>query len=443
MSARSRRVGLLAAAVAGVLGVLAIAWMLREQQAAAEQPTPQPSASTPLDSPEDPEVPPAEPARWAVADWVEVDGGMPPDPGVLFRIDGMVDVGDEFVAWGRIPMPGRNQFNDMGAVFVSADGRSWRTIAVDHGVNAKNASEIVGVAAGPGGYLAFGGVCCDPETPAIWHSTDLVSWTRLMLETTADPPEFYPTAIVGGPDGWVAVGNFHSVPGGAIWASDDGDTWGIVMRVDGGPPGLAMADVAMTPDGPIAVGSVTAADGSFDGAVWKSTDGRAWERVAVDDPALVEEETQLLSVIPHVAGVYLSGIHGTTERRRDCEAGGGPAATSCAWGLEHGWVSVDGGWDRVDPAKQAGERPIEFRLIASGGPGLVLLGESSGEASPDTTLYTSPDGRVWTPVAPALPMGDDVAMGMAVRDREVVVIADAYGDDPEHPRYAVWVATAR
>jgi hypothetical protein len=158
--------------------------------------------------------------------------------------------------------------------------------------------------------------------------------------------------------------------------------------------------------------------------------------------------------VPHAGGFYVHGMHGTTEQRRACETLGsatpielGPPAlaTSCSWGTEHGWVSEDGlEWDRVDPAQAEAEHPVEFRLIEAGGPGLVLVGESSGEVIPDTNLFTSPDGRAWTAIEPMLPMGDDIAMAMAFLDeRELVVIADAYSDDPAHPEWAVWVATPR
>jgi hypothetical protein len=460
MGVGMRRLGLLATVLIASAIALVLFWQLGSQPAAqapsaerspASSPptTPSAAASGGLSAPEEP--PPGDGA-WAAADWELVDAAMP-SLDVLFRVDGMIDTGREYVAWGRVPMPGRNQFNDMGAVFISADGRAWQAFPIEHGVNGANASTIQGVAPGPGGYLAFGDVCCDPEAPAIWHSTDLVTWTRLMLEIDGNPRDFHVADLVGTDEGWVAVGGLDGEQGGGIWASDDGVRWESVLRVEDPAGGQTIVDVASSPEGPVAVGTVTDVEGTYDGAVWRSADGHEWERAGADDPALASDETQLISVVPHAGGFYVSGLQQTTEERRTCEAaamavphdlGPPPPATSCFLGSELAWVSEDGErWERIDPAQAPGDRPVEFRLIVAGGPGLVLVGESAGAASPDTTLYASPDGRVWSALDPALPIGNDVAMAMAVRGDEIIVVADTFADDPEQPRWAVWIASVR
>jgi hypothetical protein len=159
----------------------------------------------------------------------------------------------------------------------------------------------------------------------------------------------------------------------------------------------------------------------------------------------------LSSVVSHVGGLHVVGVQASTEERRNCEAMGmavpleaGPPApaTSCVFGREFAWISADGDtWEQVDPAAAAGLHPIEFRLISPGGPGLVLVGEASGPDSPDTTLFTSPDGRDWTPVAPPQPIGNGVGMAMVARDRQVVVVADHSGGGLS--RIQVWLATLR
>lgn len=441
MSQRTRRIALLAAVAVAAVLVLA---MLPDRTLPTADPTPA------LAGPEPPGIPPADPRAWADADWAPVEDALGVGP--LLRIDGLVDVGEQLVGWGRVPAPGRNQFNDMGAVFLSADGRSWRAVIVEHGVNAPSTSELYGVAAGPGGYLAFGNVCCEPEAGAVWHSTDLAQWTRLELGGDLDPTRFTVSGLAGSPDGWVAIGSSHDGTAGVIWASDDGATWELVLTVVDESSSPILADVAITPHGPIVVGTVTGPDGTYDGAVWTSPGWRAWERVGVDDPALVgAEETRLSSVVPHAHGIYMTGIHGPTEDRRRCEAigmaipieQGRPASeTSCGWGADHGWASADGKtWERFDPAEAAGEKPIEFRLIVAGGPGLVLLGESSEPDSPDATMFTSADGRSWTPVAPQVPMGDGTPQALAVRGRQVIAIADHF--DGEQLLWQVWVGTVR
>lgn len=92
-----------------------------------------------------------DPVPWAGVDWRKpLDPFAAADP-VPLRIDGLV-AGNGFVAgWGRVQTPGRNQFNDMGAVFVTRDGEHWRSIALDDGVGPQDTSEPYGETAGPDG----------------------------------------------------------------------------------------------------------------------------------------------------------------------------------------------------------------------------------------------------------------------------------------------------
>jgi hypothetical protein len=458
-AANVRRPLLIIASLAVVAGIgvsAAVVWTQRPPPADDADPvvvvSPSPSLSAAAPPPEPPEPAEADPGPWAHAEWEFVEEALRAEPDPLFRVSGMIDGGDQLVAWGMVPMPGRNQFNSMGAVFVSADGREWRVTPIEHGVNAASTSEIYGIARGPTGYLAIGTACCDPEARAFWHSADLERWTRQEIGGDLDATRFYVNEIAGGPAGWVAVGSDFDGTTGAVWASDDGATWDLVLEVQSGRPGLTLADVAMTPDGPIVVGTVDGPDGTYDGAVWASSDGRAWERVGADDPDLVGEgEVLLSSVVHHAGGLYVIGTRATTEEREFCESlgmaapleAGPPApALSCAFGRELAWISVDAEtWEQVDNEAAPGLRPTEFRLVKAGGPGLVLLGESSGPASPDTMLFTSPDGRAWTPVEPLDPIGNGVGTGLVVRDRQVIVVSDHSVGGPS--QFQVWLATVR
>ncbi len=398
-------------------------------------------------------IPVVDPEPWETLDWRSVDDAFAPDAPPLLRVDGLVAAGDLVVGWGRTPMEGRNQFNDMGAVFLSRDGISWRTVPIDHAVNQVSASELSGVAVGPGGLLAYGGVCCQPEQRAIWRSPDGNQWTRLEVGGDLDPTAHTVTSVVGTADGWVALGASLADGVGHVWRSTDGAAWESVLEVEGGAGSGPLADVTVTNDGLVAVGTVTGPDGTYDGGIWTSRDGRSWERVAPDDPALVGDgEAQLNAVVAHAGGLFVTGILGTTEQRLQCEQLGMVAslelrppatATSCVTGSEHHWVSRDGtAWRDAGPAGEGpGEHPIEFRLVVAGGPGLVLLGEGSGPASPDTSLFTSPDGVEWTAAEPLQPVGDGVALGMTVRGRQLIAVTDHF--DGTSSRLSVWLATTR
>lgn len=111
-------------------------------------------------------------------------------------------------------------------------------------------------------------------------------------------------------------------------------------------------------------------------------------------------------------------------------------------GSEQQWASADGvAWRRVDPAAVGGLRPTEFRVVVAAGPGLLVLGETTAPASPDTALFTSPDGVEWTPVGAPGPIQGDVAIGLVARGREVVAVTERW--DGAASSFRVWIGTAR
>jgi hypothetical protein len=388
-------------------------------------------------------VVPADPIAWAGVAWQNVPDPFPDgDPGPL-RVDGLTAGRGLVVGWGRVATPGQNQFNDMGAVFVSADGRRWRSIALDDGVAAADTSEPNGVAIGPLGMLAFGGVCCGMEEPAVWRSVDGFRWTRVPLGPAFDRKMGFMQRVVGLETGWVAVGSEDGQP--AIWTSSHGSDW---QRVDPAVAGLgkgSVADLAVAPDGLVAVGTVDDAAGTHDGAIWVSKDGVQWTRTAEADPALVgPDETELWRVIPFARGLFVVGNFGSHEDRVKCERALGVVASleaapppetafSCGWGQEHHWLSGDGStWERLPPLDplpgeppRPGRRPVEFRLLTAGGPGLVNLAEDSVPPDGDSGIWTSADGIRWQHVDPPFPAPvGTVQSGFVVIGRLIVAVGE-------------------
>jgi hypothetical protein len=365
---------------------------------------------------------------------------------VLLRIDGMVGSPDLLLGWGRTPMPGRNQFNDMGAVFASPDGVRWRTVPVEHGVNAVNASTINDIAVGPDGFLAVGSVCCEPEQGAIWRSRDGLAWERIEVAGALEAGG-QPYRIVASPGGWVVLEGRHA--GSALLHSADGVTWSTVLESEANRVSGGILAITQGPGGLLAVGTADGPDGTYDGAVWRSEDGVTWERMASEDAALAGAgEVYLHDVVGHAGGYLASGLRGTAEQRRTCEemallattvdlpASPPEFATSCVLGDEAQWVSTDGiSWQRVVvDAKQV--RPIEFRLARPGGPGLLVLGEGSGAESPDTMLFGSSDGVRWEVLSNAEPMLRDVAVALVVREDAILAVTESWAE--AETTYRVW-----
>ena len=397
-------------------------------------------------------IPDADPVPWAAVDWQPQEEPFAGEQPSLTRMDGLIDDGELIVGWGRASTPDRNQFNEMGAVSTSRDGRAWQTTLIDNGVEPANTSELGGVAVGPHGYLAYGSVCCEPERRTVWHSVDGAGWTRLEIGGDLDPAAVYFAAVVGNERGWVAVGNSMNGQQGLIWISLDGVDWELIDIDEAGLAGATLSDLVVGPDGLIAVGTIDGPDGTYDGGIWASLDGRSWERVGADDPTLVgNDEVQLHTVVPFAGGLFATGMLGSTEDRERCEQLGmaespelrpPSIALSCGFGSEHHWISRDGErWEGIDPMDGPAEHPIEFRVVVAGGPGLIVLGESSPPASPDTALFSSPDGRRWTRVGPRQPIGSGVAIGIAVRDRRVLAVADHF--DGNHSETRIWLGSVR
>jgi hypothetical protein len=168
---------------------------------------------------------------------------------------------------------------------------------------------------------------------------------------------------------------------GAVWTSPDGRTW---SRVEAEPSVFGdtdterdqvITDVVAGPTHLVAVG-VDGRPGDFDGAVWLSSDGLAWERVS--DHVFEGAGNQAIHAVVHTSDLAVAVG----------EAEGSPAV----------WVSQDGhSWSRgaIDgtPA-DAGVQPGAIFDVAVGGPGLVAVGSSGQPEYP--AVWLSADGRSWS-----------------------------------------------
>lgn len=433
-----RRLGAAAVAI-GLLGIgFAVASSLSVKPPGGV-PT-SPSGSTPGDGLAgrgQPGLPALDPEPWTTVTWRVIPDAIAhrlaggPD-----RIDGVVDTGAGLIGWGRISQPGRNQFNDMGAIHLSRDGVAWHVVTMDAGVGPQDTSEIHHVAVGPAGVLAIGGVCCTgEERPAAWGSNDGLAWQRLPL--AAENVLESITRLIATPERYVLAGQLNGQA--RISSSVDGITWETAKGGEGGLGRGSVEDVAAAANGLMAVGRVEDDEGRYDGALWTSQDGVTWtrERVAVLEGV---PDTIVSRVVPWTGGLLLIGWEGDHGDRVRCEqagslAGPGPAPPgsrdfSCAWGGEVHWVRRDGGnWQRVVPAgglagaaPRAGEL-IEFRLVTAGGPGLVILGEGLDDGGP--SIFVSADGITWQPTAPRPQWPEGVVpAGFVVRGRSIVGVGD-------------------
>ena len=258
-------------------------------------------------------------------------------------------------------------------------------------------ADLIDVAAGGPGLVAVGFFDKGPMAAA-WTSADGRSW-RLAPGFT--PLEATLASAVGaGPAGIVVVGVDRA--DAAAWTSADALTWrkvegGAAFRDDGGP--LQMTAVVPWGGGWVTGGYLGTFVGPLRAAFWRSTDGRAWERVP-DAPGFVDARVTAIAALGD--RLVAVGATGTYNQRT-----GGVA-----------WTSADGAtWERA-PASADLAAGVLYGVTA-GGPGLVAVG-----ADPDdrkAIAWTSRDGAAWTrvPDAPAL---DN--FGLKIRMQDVTVAGD-------------------
>lgn len=408
---------------------------------------------TPTDDPVVPTASAAVSGPGAEVRWSRVAAPFGDSP-TATRIDAVVEWQSRLVAFGRVKTPGRNQFNELAAIFLSETGETWRTVPIDVGVGPEDTSEIILLAAGPRGIVLFGDTCCVVEEQAVWYSADGETWERVPFEPSSPgAPQLAAAAATAA--GFVAVGSESGRA--AIWTSNDGRAWTAFGSAEAGLRKGAIGDVAELGGRWLAAGYQDDGD-TYDGAFWESIDGVQWQRRPTDQLFGGELDTAFGRLYPTPDGVLLIGNEGPHEERVRCEqligqtasvASVGPPETaiSCGWGLETHWWTSDGrSWERLLPLfpppgepPLTGPGPIEFRLIATGGPGLLNLGE---DRSGVVRLWASTDGREWQEhgTADILRSGQDMASGIAVLNGRLIVVGDAWDGSASKPgEPAVWI----
>jgi hypothetical protein len=121
-------------------------------------------------------------------------------------------------------------------------------------------------------------------------------------------------------------------------------------------------------------------------------------------------------------------------------------ALSCGWGREHHWLSGDASaWLRLPPrdplpgqGPAVGIRPVEFRLIGAGGPGLVNLAEDTQAPDGDSAVWVSADGGAWRPLDPVGPLRPAAGTpAFALVARTIIAVGETAG--PNGSRPIIWI----
>ena len=189
------------------------------------------------------------------------------------------------------------------------------------------------------------------------------------------------TAMVFAGGQFVAVGNHYATayapddelppPEGRVWVSPDGRTWESLTGQATFKNASLDNLVAATDGTLLAFGSAVSAAGAGSPAVWRSVDGRTWDRSNVGLPS----DLRVTRVVHGAQGYLLYGSY------------------------QQMWFSRDGlAWERVDEGRT-------FWGVGAGDEGFVALHEALSGDSAITTA--SANGRDWF-------MGDSLPGGAAV-----------------------------
>lgn len=331
------------------------------------------------------------------------------------------------------------------------------------------ATNVSSITAGGPGYVAVGSSGRRTPQGRVWTSQDGQNWTAQADQVFAG----YALEIV------VRAGQtLYAFGDSRVWSSPNGTTWSLLPAVPE-LSGARVSDVAVSGDMMVAVGlQVNDSDSGFSPAVWRSSDGTAWQRVGF--PATESE----LSTVAAAGGLlvasqgypqfsepllWYSTDLGDSWRpaQTDLDVGEDSnlgivdiAATDgrfVAVGYEQldeyqpiALVSTDGAtWQSANLARSPARQIFEQVSARPGGFIAVATGHESGE---EGLSWTSADGLDWA-AGPAIysrtrvfepgdTPGDDVVnhRALAVGASGVVVAASWDFAESEDEGLHVWYA---
>ncbi len=333
---------------------------------------------------------PADAVAWPDITWAEAL--VPPLGGPVTEHLAAVAANDDgYVAVGFAEIIGRRD----GVILSSPDGRTWERVGVPEAL--RNV-DIVGVAAGPGGFVAVGSASAEDGASlatVAFRSADGRAWVRGGLPGAVGT---YVYSIGGGPGGYVVAGN--DVEGGpATWFSADGSSWQRVPTEALGAGSAGVNHPVPDGDGWIALGSNVQAP-----ALLRSADGLRWTTTSIE----ATTDAHAYKVVAGRWGYLVSGGQGSCGPFSSCPS------ESVTW-----WSGDGAAWTRLT----SGDGPL-----ASGGSVLVAAGDRGFVGMDGASAWSSTTGWSWTPM-PEPGDGSSGVNAVVVRGDAIVAVGDLYRPD--------------
>lgn len=341
------------------------------------------------------------PERWAGVLWTRIDQSDLNEPGV--GIFGATSYGSWIAAWGESPLADAAE-GMKPALWTSNGGLAWQR----HEVRLVTGQRIwpQNLAIGPGGYLLF--ALRDPEDNVglVAASKDAEHWVEL-----GRPPIEPRGPLAATATGFVTVGVNAGEP--LVLTTSDGAAWEkVAVPAQAGE--YLLADVRQTAEGFVVSGRVERA-GDWDAVLWRSAASGVVEDLG-SNPAFTSPDrgVGLLRTVPFAGGIFATGSAGNIA---ECALIGGRLASlgpiiadTCPGPPPMAWGSPDGHrWQEVAWPRRAGQpdQVPSIHVITAGAAGVVaLVDEKPPGADKDVVgLWTSADGVEWSRIGNGMPLG--------------------------------------
>ena len=346
---------------------------------------------------------PADIVPWPDIVWSTADGVASDDPG-----DGEQAVAVTMGPQGFVAVGYRDEAESRdGLAWFSADGRTWSRVGAK---GTFDGVEMLDVTPAPGGFVALGlgtsGVGARPHS-VFFRSTDGRAWQRLSGVKGAE--DTYPTSLTGGEQGVVAVG-IDDAGKTVIWRSVDGRTFDRGTLDD--PTADELTDPHASPEGYVSLGSESAPP-----VLLRSNDARSWTDASID----AAPQAVATRLVPIKRGFVVQGLWdpGCDDTAVECEQ------------RSIGWWSADGkAWTRL---------PDQETPIGNGASIVVPAGDHGVIAIDGASAWASPNGWGWKP----LPEPSDGSMVVfdALVSGDTIVAVGALSSEDGSGRSAILVAS--
>lgn len=393
-----------------------------------------------LDSPVDPPTETVQlfpaPEQWPGVRWTRIEQATLNEPGA--SIHGVSSHGSWIVAWGETPLrdpAAAEGVSAAGVVWTSRGGLAWER----HELRLVTGERIwpQNLVVGPAGYLLY--ALRNPEDPVglVAVSKDAEHWVE-----AGRPPIDFGGPLAATATGFVTVGVKAGEP--LVLTTSDGAAWEKVA-VPAVAGDYLLSDVRRTADGFVVAGRLER-EREWDAVLWRSAGAGVLEDLGAN-PAfrILDGGVDVGRTVPFAGGILALGSSGNIA---ECAVMGGLVASlgpvtadTCPGPPAAAWSSPDGHrWQQVVWPRQPGrpEQMPSIHVVTAGAAGVVALVE---EAPPDAErsvvgLWTSSDGIEWRRIGNGMPLeaGGLTGAMVGLPGRLIVFAWTGTGN-------AVWVGT--